>query len=138
MKKLGMVLFMLVFLVGACATAPQKVAMTPNDLSLLKGEWQGSRDIRLAHARTIDFTEMEIFNDSIPLKGKIAYAFMGGSDTRRYSFENGFIDSEGNLSIELTEIIKINLSLYREEKRIKLDGSFSYRDSTGRLTLYKK
>jgi hypothetical protein len=57
---------------SALAPRLQKVAMTPNDLSLLKGEWQGSRDIRLAHARTIDFTEMEIFNDSIPLKGKIA------------------------------------------------------------------
>jgi hypothetical protein len=81
---------------------------------------------------------MEIFNDSIPLKGKIAIAFLGGSDTRRYSFENGFIDPEGNLSIELTEIIKINLSLYKEEKRIKLDGYYRHRDNTGRLTLYKK
>ena len=137
MKKFGIAFVLLVSLIGACATVP-KTAMTPSDLSFLKGEWEGSRDITLERLRSIDFTEMEIFNDSIPLKGKIAYAFMGGSDTRRYSFENGFIDSEGNLSIELTEIIKINLSLYREEKRIKLDGSFSYRDSTGRLTLYKK
>jgi hypothetical protein len=137
MKKFGIAFVLLVSLIGACATVP-KTAMIPSDLSFLKGEWEGSRDITLERLRSIDFTEMEIFNDSIPLKGKIAYAFMGGSDTRRYSFENGFIDSEGNLSIELTEIIKINLSLYREEKRIKLDGSFSYRDSTGRLTLYKK
>ena len=137
MKKFGIAFVLLVSLIGACATVP-KTAMIPSDLSFLKGEWEGSRDITLERLRSIDFTEMEIFNDSIPLKGKIAYAFMGGSDTRRYSFENGIIDSEGNLSIELTEIIKINLSLYREEKRIKLDGSFSYRDSTGRLTLYKK
>ena len=78
MIKFGISFFLLVFLSGACATVSQKTAMTPNDLSVLKGEWQGSRDIRLAHARTIDFAEMEIFNDSIPLKGKITIHFLGG------------------------------------------------------------
>jgi len=138
MKKFAMAFFLLVLLIGACATVPQKATMTPNDLSFLKGKWEGSRDITFDRARSIDFTEMEIFNDSIPLKGKIAIAFLGGSDTRRYSFENGFIDPEGNLSIELTGINKISLSLYREGEKVKLDGYYSHRDNKGRLTLYKK
>lgn len=138
MKKFWISFFLLVFISGACATAPQRVTMTPNDVSLLKGNWEGSRDITFDKARHIDFTEMEIFNDSVPLKGKIAVAFLAGSDTRRYSFENGIIDPEGNVSIQLTEINKISLSLYKEGKRIILDGYYWHRDNRGRLTLYKK
>lgn len=138
MKKFWIPFFLLLFLSGACATAPQRVTMTPNDLSLLKGEWEGSRDIRLAHARTIDLTEMEIFNDSVPLKGKLLVALLAGADIRSHSFENGIIDPEGNLSIQLTEIAKINLSLYKQGKSLLLDGYYWHRDNQGRLTLYKK
>jgi len=138
MKKFWISFFLLVFISGACATAPQKVTMTPNDLSVLKGEWQGSREIHLGPQLSIDVAEMEIFNDSVPLKGKMAVLFLAGTDTRRYSFENGIIDPEGNLFIQLTEIAKIKLSLYKQEKTILLDGYYWHRDSYGRLTLYKK
>lgn len=138
MKKFGIAFFLVFMLIGACATVSPKVTMSPNDLSLLKGKWEGSRDITFDRLRSVDFTEMEIFNDSIPLKGKMVIAFQGGSDTRRYSFENGFIDANGNLSIELTEFIKINLSLYREGNKIKLDGSYKHKENMGKLTLYKK
>jgi hypothetical protein len=138
MKKFGMVLLLMVLLGGACATVSPRVAMTPNDLSWLKGEWEGSRDITFDRLRSVDFTRMEIFNDSIPLKGKMTIAFMGGSDTRRYSFENGFIDGNGNLSIDLSEADNINLSLYREGNKTKLEGSFNHRENMGKLTLYKK
>ncbi len=137
-KLLRVSFFLLISIVGACATVSQKTAMAPSDLSVLKGEWQGSRDITLDRLRSIDFTEMEISNDSAPLKGKMVIYFLGGSDTRRYSFENGLIDADGNLSIELTEINKITLSLYREGEKIKLDGYYWHRDAMGRLTLYKK
>ncbi len=138
MKKFWISFFLLLFISGACATSPQRVTMIPNDLSSLKGNWQGSRDITLDRARLIDFTEMEIFNDSVPLKGKIVIAFLEGTDTRRYSFENGIIDPEGNLFIQLTEINKINLSLYKQEKSIILDGYYWHRGNQGRLTLHKK
>ena len=138
MKKFGIFFFLLVFLIGGCALMPQKATMIPTDLSLLKGTWQGSRDITFDRKRHIDFTEMEIFNDSIPLKGKISIAFLEGTDTRRHSFENGVIDAGGSLSIQLTEINKITLSMYREGEKIKLDGHYTHRDNQGRLTLYKK
>jgi hypothetical protein len=138
MKKFGMVFFLMVLLGGACAAGSQKLAMTPNDLSWLKGEWEGSRDITFDRLRSVDFTRMEIFNDSIPLKGRMTIAYMGGSDTRHYSFENGSIDGNGNLSIDLSEADRVNLSLYREGSKAKLAGSFKHRENTGKLTLYKK
>jgi len=138
MKKLAVLVFLLAFLIGACATASTKAIISQSDLSLLKGKWEGSRDISLAHARTIDSAEMEIFNDSTPLKGKLTIYFLAGSDTRRHSFENGLIDADGNLSIELTEINKIKLSLYREGEKIKLDGYYWHRDNMGRIIFYKK
>ena len=138
MRKLEILFFLLAFLIGACATVSQKAIISPSDLSLLKGKWEGSRDISLAHARTIDSAEMEIFNDSIPLKGRVVVYFLAGSDPRRHSFENGVIDADGNLSIQLTEINKVNLSLYREGEKIKLDGHYWHRDNVGRLLLYKK
>jgi hypothetical protein len=138
MKKFGLFFFLLVFLIGACATVSQKAPMTSSDLSFLKGEWEGTRVIQFDKLISTDWTEMEIFNDSIPLKGKMTIYYLQGSDTRRYSFENGFIDPEGNLSIRLTEINNITLSLYREEKRIKLDGYYTHRGNLGTLTLYKK
>jgi hypothetical protein len=141
MKRFTMAIFLLIFLIGACATVP-KTALTPTDLSFLKGEWEGSRSMMWGRERSFDFTEMEIFNDSVPLKGKITIkipiAFLGETDTRSYSFENGFIDPEGDLSIQLTDVTFLKLSLYKGGKGIKLEGNYNHRGNTGIVKLYRK
>ncbi len=130
-------LFVGAILLSACASVP-KTVMSPNDVSMLKGQWEGQRDMIWGRYRSFDHTVLEIYNDSIPLKGKISIAFMDGTDPREYSFENGVIDPQGNLSVQLEKDVKFVLSLYREENRSKMDGNYTHRGNEGRLTLYKK
>ena len=138
MKKSIMVVLLIgAFMVSACATVP-KTSLSPNDAPILKGQWEGGRDMIWGKYRSYDYTVMEIYNDTIPLKGKVNIAFMEGKDPRVYTFENGIIDPQGNLSVQLEENIKFILSFYREEKKLKLDGYYYHRSNEGRLTLYKK
>ncbi len=133
--RMGLVIF-LVF-AAACAAVP-RTALTPSELSLLKGEWEGSRSIVWGRVPSQDFTVMEIFNESVPLKGKITFPMLEGPYPKTLSFENGLIDGEGNLSVQISEVVKIKLSLYKEDKRMKLEGFYWHRDNQGKLTLYKK
>jgi hypothetical protein len=137
MKKYGLLLLAGFLALSACATVP-KTALTPGELYLLKGEWEGIRIITWDRIQYRDFTVLEIFNDSVPLKGKITFPMLEGPYPRTLSFENGFIDGEGNLSVQVSEVNRINLSLHKEEKRIKLDGYYWHRTNRGELTLYKK
>ncbi len=130
-------LFIGAFLLSACASVP-KTIISSNDVSVLKGQWEGARDMIWGRYRSLDHTVLEIYNDSIPLKGKISIAFMDGTDPREYSFENGIIDPQGNLFVQLQKDVKFVLSLYREENKIKMDGYYTHRGNEGRLTLYKR
>jgi hypothetical protein len=105
---------------------------------LLQGEWEGARDIYWGLIQTFDYTLMEIFNDTLPLKGKVSISFLGEKDLRVYSFENGTIDANGNLVADSGPDMKINLALYREKGKMKLYGSYFHGQKEGTLTLYKK
>jgi hypothetical protein len=80
---------------------------------------------------------LEIFNDSIPLKGKIRIFFQG-VDIREYPFENGQITPDGNLFIQLAENTRVNLCLYKQGDKVKLLGNYSVKLQDGKLELYKK
>jgi hypothetical protein len=136
MKKFMLVLLGL-FILTNCATVP-KSPLSSNDLPSLKGIWEGGRDMIWGRYRSTDHTIMEVYNDTVPLKGKVEIAFMEGRDTRVYDFENGTIDPQGNLVVQLREDIRFILSFYKEEKRMKLDGDYYHGSVRGRLTLYKK
>lgn len=125
------------FIVSACATVA-KTPISPGDLSLFKGRWEGTRVMNWGKYTSYDFTVMEVYNDTLPLKGELDIAFMEGKDPRTYPFDSGMIDPEGNLVIQLTADIKFTLSLYKGEKTIKLDGNYIHRGNEGRLTLVKK
>lgn len=137
MKNILMVTLFGVLLLVGCATVP-KTPITQNDLTFLKGTWEGGRDMIWGRYRSLDHTIMEVYNDMVPLKGKVTIAFMEGSDTRVYPFENGWIDAQGNLVVQLAPEIKFTLSLYREEQKLKLGGNYIHRGNEGRLTLRKK
>ncbi len=130
-------LFIGAFILTACASAP-KTLLSSNEVSVLKGQWEGARDMIWGRYRSFDHTVLEIYNDSIPLQGKISIAFMDGTDPREYRFENGIIDPQGNLFVQLQNDIKFVLSFYREENKIKMDGYYTHRGNEGRLTLYKR
>jgi len=122
--------------VNACATVP-RTSLSADRLSVLQGRWEGKRDITQAGYRSSDYAVLDIYNDTVPLRGQISIAFMEGTDTRVYPFENGGIDPQGNFSAELQPGIRFLVSLY-EGKEIKLDGSYFLRGNEGRLTLFKK
>ena len=125
------------FILAACATVP-KTPIAPNEVSILKGTWEGARDMIWGRYRSYDHVLLEIYNDTVPLRGKINIAFMEGTDPRVYTFENGVITPDGSLSVQLEkDVSSFILSLYREEKRLKLDGYYRHRSYEGRLTLYR-
>ena len=88
--------------------------------------------------KSYDPAIMEVLNDSVPLKGKLTVLFMEGTDTRVFPFDNGTIDSQGNLVLPLKEDTKAVLSFHKGEKKMKLDGYYYYGNYIGRLTLDKK
>ena len=137
MKKYGSLLLAGFLLLGACASLP-RAPVTPGDLPSFKGQWEGAREINWGRYRSYDPAFMEVFNDSIPLKGKLTVLFMEGTDTRVFQFDNGTIDPEGNLVLPLGEDTRAVLSFHRGDGKLKLDGYYYFRNYIGRLTLDKK
>ena len=135
-KKLWLFLGISLLLIASCATIP-KTPITPNDLALFKGQWEGMRTMQWNRMETKDFTILEIYNDTLPLKGKLTISFMEG-EIRSFAFENGEIDPQGNLVLTLADDIKTELSLFKEPTRIRLYGNYYYRRNVGTLVLYKK
>jgi hypothetical protein len=137
MKNLKIGLLLAFFVLSACA-AMTKIHISNGDLPGLKGEWEGMRDIIYGNMRFHDFAEMEVFNDTLPLRGKVIIYFLAGTDTRIYPFEKGVIDSEGRLVLPLDGQTEVVLSLYRGEKGMKLWGSYFYLGREGTLSLTRK
>ena len=135
-KKLWLLLGISLFLIASCAIIP-KTPITPNDLALFKGQWEGLRIMQWNRMETKDFTTLEIYNDTLPLKGKLVITFLEG-EIRPFAFENGEIDPQGNLVLTFGDDIKTELSLFKEPTRMKLYGNYYYRRNVGTLLLYKK
>jgi hypothetical protein len=139
MKRLMIALWAVFFLLGACATVPKK-PITSSDLPDLKGKWEGTRELILGFTRTFAYVEMEIFNDTLPLKGKVVIYVReyGGTEPRTYSFDDGKVDSEGNLIITLPEANLMKVSFYSGEGKKTLYGDWSHKAQPGKIVLHKK
>ena len=137
MKSYGVLLVVGLLILGACASIP-RAPISSGDLSALKGKWEGVRDMTWGKYRSYDPTIMEIYNDTIPLKGEVSFLFMDEAKPRAYSFEDGTIDPEGNFRAQLKEDTKIILSLHKGQNKLRLDGDYLYGNYRGRLTLDKK
>ncbi len=120
--------------------AMTKEALTPSNVSDLKGKWEGWRT---GQGGTTGLrTELEIYNDTVPLKGKITY-----HDVRR----RGMKDAVGDFAQEFSGTINENgnlyaksgqnyfeLSLYKGDGKMKLDGDCYLTGYKGTMTLNKK
>jgi hypothetical protein len=139
MKRLMIGLLAVLFLSGACATVPVK-PIASSDLPDLKGKWEGTRELVLGFLRTFTFTQMEIFSDTLPVKGKVIIYVQGdiGTDPRTYTFDDGEIDQLGNLIIRLPEENLMKLSYYSEERKKTLYGNWSHKAQLGKIVLHKK
>jgi hypothetical protein len=137
MKKYGIFMLVGLLVLGACAFLP-RAPISSGDLPSLKGKWEGARDMIWGRYRSYDPAILEIYNDTIPLRGRVAIQFMDESRPRVYVFEDGTIDPDGNFRAQLKEDTKIILSLHKGENQLRLDGDYLYGNYRGRLTLDKK
>jgi len=138
-KRLMIALLAVFFLLGACATVPVK-PIASSDLPVLKGKWEGTRELVLGFLRTFAFTEMEIFSDTLPVKGKVVIYIQdySGTEPRTYPFDDGQVDQTGKLIIDLAENNRMELSFYSGEAKKTLYGSFYHGRQTGKIVLHKK
>jgi hypothetical protein len=115
----------------------EKIAITKDNLTDLKGNWIGSRSIGPGDARN---TDLEIYNDVLPVKGK--FVLYGGrkkasEGTKTINFNNGKINDQGNLLIEGSNL-EAELSFYKDDGMMKLEGDFSLKVGKGTMSFKKK
>jgi len=139
MKRSMIALLAVFFLLGACATVPVK-PIASSDLPDLKGKWEGIREIVIGFLRTFSYAELEIYNDTLPVKGKLILHIpeYSGNEIRTYPFEDGQVDQTGKLIIDLPETNRMELSFYSGEAKKTLYGSFYHGRQTGKIVLHKK
>jgi len=136
MKRLMFFFFACFFILSSCATIPRKT-ISQGDLADLKGYWDGLRSISIQKSQVQTHVDMEIFNDTLPLKGTITITLYSLMDKRAYPFDNGEIDREGNLVIKLPDNARVVLGLYKGRGKTKLYGSIYQSGGEGVLTLLK-
>jgi len=118
---------------ASCASMPRE-PISEGNLSYLTGKWEGRRYVRQGTFRT----EMEIYNDTLPLKGKLIFHEVkrktGGTYT--WEFMQGMI-KDSNLYIKRGQN-NIELSLHKGDGKMKLEGDLFVEGYEGTITLYKK
>ena len=140
--------FLLVSVALLSCTPMQKTVITKNNLSMLRGSWQGWTTFSAVQATPV-LTSMEINNDTVPLMGKMVLfnlpqpianilpgAALPAGNNVTIDFANGEISSEGTLVNHGGKNF-IDLTLYAGEKP-KLSGWFYYYGVKGTMELTKK
>ena len=133
--RIVILLFISVMLVG-CAGA---VILTPNDVPTLKGKWVGKTvfgSFGSAQAGGETLTEIEIYNDTLPIEGKITFlnlprrvwddlppGIKGGQTGQGavIPFKNGKLSDKGFFKLVSGENT-LTLNLYNEGGTLKLVG----------------
>lgn len=135
---LGCIIIVLASMVFVSCATMQKIAISEGNLAQLKGKWTGSRS---PDPSLTLITDLEISNDSYPVQGKLIFheARMPGNfdTTNIIDFKEGTITDKGNLLIT-ESAIKAELSLYKDDGKIWLWGSFSFSGKGGTMLLKKK
>ena len=136
MKKIvwGVFIQLLILIaLASCASMPRE-PISEGNLSYLTGKWEGKRYVSKGTFRT----EMEIYNDTLPLKGKFIWHEVkrkrGGTYT--WEFMQGMI-KDSKLYIKRGQN-NVELSLYKGDGKMKLEGVFFTEGYEGTITLYKK
>ena len=125
--------FFTLIALASCASMPRE-PISEGNLSYLTGKWEGRRYVRQGTFRT----EMEIYNDTLPLKGKLIFHEVkrktGGTYT--WEFMQGMI-KDSNLYIKRGQNY-FELSLHKGDGKMKLEGDLFVEGYEGTITLYKK
>ncbi len=140
---------LLLISVSLVSCAPvQKTIITKNNLSLVKGTWQGWTTFSTVTAAPV-LTTVNITNETVPLMGNVMLfnvpqpvadilpsAALPAGNNVTIDFANGEISSEGTLVNHGGKNF-IDLTLFAGEKP-KLSGSFYYYGVKGAMDLTKK
>jgi hypothetical protein len=116
----------------------EKTAISKDNLADLKGNWTGSRTIRTGERVNTDF---EISSDGLPVQGKFTFHEVrrrGKTGTTQiFDFKNGKINDQGDLLI-VGATLEAELSLYKDDGKMKLEGNFFLSGVKGTLSFEKK
>jgi hypothetical protein len=131
--------FIQVFILMGLASyaAMKREPISEGNLSDLKGKWEGVRTVARTHNMR---TELEIYNDTLPLKGKFIFHEIKmqnrpvGTDTMQ--FDGGRIKND-NFYLKGGQNYW-ELSLHKGDGKMKLEGDFYFRGVRGTMTLNKK
>jgi hypothetical protein len=115
----------------------EKIAISGGNLAELKGEWIGSRTIGPG---TVKNTDLEILNDTLPLQVKLTFYDVkkpGKAFTTEIRDFKGKINDQGNLFFKGPNN-EVELSLYKDDGKMKLEGTYYWFGSKGTMSFKKK
>jgi hypothetical protein len=135
----GCIILVLASMVFVSYAEMQKVALSEGNLADLKGKWTGSRTTQ---GRIGLNTDLEISNDSLPVQGKLIFYNVrkkgrGQSETTEIHDFKAKINDQGNLFIQGRNN-EVELSLYKDDGKMKLDGNFYWFGSKGTMSFKKQ
>jgi hypothetical protein len=144
MKKVLLAL-LICTVAGACATLRQNHEVRPitvADLPALKGHWEGTRNIVIQQWPTLNFAEMDVLNDTVPLRGRVTLQLRHPIDgnymeIRTLPFWRGLIDEGGYLDITFSETYRMAVAFEGLDRKT-LSGVFFHGGNRGTITLRKK
>jgi hypothetical protein len=128
-------IFILIGLASYAAMARERIS--EGSLSDLKGNWEGWRTVKGRNFRT----ELEIYNDTLPLKGKFVFHEIQRkekkmSGTYTLDFEQGTV-KDNNFYLKRGQDY-FELSLHKGDGKMKLEGDFYSMGHKGTITVTKK
>ena len=137
---LGCIILVLASMVFVSYAEMQKIALSKGNLADLKGKWTGSRD---TEARIGLNTDLEISNDSLPVEGKLTFYNVRKKGRGASSDETQIVDFKAKINDQGNLFFKgrnneVELSLYKDDGKMKLEGSFYWFGSKGTMSLKKK
>jgi hypothetical protein len=134
----GCIILVFASMVLVSYAAMTKQPITVKDLPDLKGKWTGSR---VGGGGTRLNTDLEISNDSLPVQGKfIFYDVVRPGQRGRTEikeFKNGKINDQGNLLFTGPNI-EVELSLYKDDGKMKLEGNYFWAGVKATMSFTKK
>jgi hypothetical protein len=133
----GCIILVLASMVFVSYAEMQKIALSQANLADLKGKWVGSRTIGPGTAKN---TDLEISNDSLPVQVKLIFYDVkkaGKATTTEIKDFKGKINDQGNLFHKGPDN-EVELSLYKDDGKMKLEGTFYWFGSKGTMSFKKK
>ena len=138
----GCIILVLASMVSVSYAETQKIAISKGNLADLKGNWVGSRTVGPG---TVLNTDLEISNDSLPVQGKFIFYDVQRQDKTGSTVSGstvvvdfkGKINDQGNLLITGVDT-EVELSLYEDGGKKKIEGNFFIRGARGTMSFKKK